>query len=354
MPTDFNRIRISRLIAHKVFKRKSKGDTGESETPSYKSRLTPLNEETSSVLIQRIKAATESPYFIEYEPKNPNENVILSKIKEMFSKNESDFIADSHFLVEKLWEAQTSPGIPTSVVIVVQGQIGVIPRNCIFVVKAEEDSGYVADETDEMVGLNPKKDLLLTHSQNFQKFALFIEDENSVQIFALDPLARGTDGVFKATYFIERFMKCVSARNSKNDSQAIYNAIAQVIEKPSIGLTVSERFELSNSLISYTLSNSPTISVQAFADEYIRKAEQKEAVINLVNDATGIHVPIEKDLTLLSRKLAKQEIRFDNKIKIIGPYEAISAHIEIENEEDDDSIYTIVRIRGKKLVDEDD
>jgi hypothetical protein len=353
MPDIFNRIRVSRLIAHKVFKRKSKGEAGESKTPSYKSRLTPFNGDSFAVLIQRLNAATESPYFIEYEPRNAT-NKIVPRIRGMFTKNDADFIQDSHFLVEKLWEAQTYPGISTSVVFVIQGQIGVVPKNCIFVVKAEEDSGYVADETEEIMSLEPKGDLLLTDSQKFQKFALFIETEDSLQVFALDHLAKGSDGVYKATYFIEGFMGCVNARNSKNDTQLIYNAIAKAIDEPSMGLTDSQRFELTSSLISYVRSNNPTVSVREFATDFIGTTAQKEAVIKMVDDTTKIVLPVNKDLTLLGRKLDKQEIKFDNKIKISGPFDAISAHIEIENEEDEDSIYTIVRIRGRRIAGQDD
>lgn len=347
---EFVNFNINRIITHEIFKR---NEEREVVPPTISEELTLLDNDGMTELATRIvEAIGKDSKSVEMDIHNIDNNSVYEHITNIFNNNSNEiFISKSGNIARNLAEAQTSRNLPGGILVIIDGTTGITNKKFVAVIKAELQGGFQKSENSTIEFV---KDLLLTPQQKLYKIGIFLESpesNNNTRVFVYDYNMSLSQEHGMALYFYENFLGCSIAHTDKYFTNRFYHETKNFIDKEGF-FNDEEMFDLHTHLYSYLKSETSTLNITEFSNQYIPEVEKRDAYKTYMQETIGedtFNRSITKDLSDIKSKLRMRKVIFSNKVKISAPSDDFENNVKILDEivDDDGKTTTTINIAGK-------
>lgn len=314
-------LELSRIIIHKVLKKKDNEDFGVAE---YSENIFNFGDAELETLKERIATAfsknkrffklqiyhNETDSFFRYSTavKNSSSQIFITK-----SKSIADLLATSH----------NKRTIPAGLLLVLDGNIN--GKHFVLVIKAELQEAFTIKEVNNQKLIELINDLFLSPAKDFYKIGFIIEED-----FALtdinekyscymydDNFSNGKRDL--AEYFYSTFLGFTTSSNDKLVTKNFFEDVNKFIDT-NVSLFDDQR-GLKNSLnVLYRENTLGIINPQEFAEQNFT-----DELLRRFNSDIGSNYPqsFNKDLSLVDRRLNRGQIALLDDLKIEGPRDSL-------------------------------
>ena len=313
---DISQLRIERVIIHDIPKHKK------SETeiiPNYSESDTDISDGMRVFFKDKIISALQSVKAFNICFDEGKDSPVSVYVKDLLVQGNDVFINNSKKIADRLLKSQD--GVNTAgILLIIDGSIEG-KKVCIFM-KLERDKGLQLkrNEQTNSFDLQEVGDLMMTEKTKMYKIVLFLSrtDFNTkydgiLIDFQIDIKAKKEI----QTFFMTDFLGCKPFEDPKISTQRFYNCtkifIEDMIEDK---ITQTEYIQ---DLNSYIQKNQNTISPKEFADDYFKESDHKDNYKKYMKEkGISYNKASMKDDSLVSEKIKKITVTFENDIAIIG------------------------------------
>lgn len=329
---------VSRVMLHEIFKR---GDDRAPKAPRYGEKITHLGADALDTFRQRVVDALGSPsQSLEMDIVRTEADSALDTVRSLVDAGESQFVAHSRKLADKLTEVQLHRNLPGGILLVFDGTAFHPSRRVVGIIKAETHSGFTPFGNQGALTLQYLRELILTPTTKLYKIGLFVEDPTrrrgrpSWGTFIYDNLLIAADGSGAAQYFYESFLGCSLKLDSAHVTRRFYDLTNQFIS--SSGLTQDEKIDLQTSLYTYLkVEVSPVVEVRGFAQRYLGEPQLRDQYSQFMAAKQFPDGAVSKNLDNLTGKLRRRRVVFKSRIQLIGPADQFNELVKIKSIEGD-------------------
>jgi nucleoid-associated protein YejK len=354
---NFEDLSFKRISVHTILK---KDPDEEFANVLLNMNLVVIDESASDIIKRRLNdAAHKTAKAFELYISDTLESGFFGYSREFPINADSEFVRSSGKIAQLLANATKSSAISGGYLIIIDGYTS-SGHQVAVVIKAELHEAFVLNGNS----LNILRNIFLSPTQRFLKFGVIFErradqiEEKHVEMgypndqfgcLLYDDQFR-TDSI-AAEYFFKDFLGFSTEFNPKIQTKRFYEATQKYIAN---SFETNERkMDLATALnSSMKNTNELEFSPNEFAMSYFTNEEMIENYANEI----AIHLPenIEKDITLINRKLNSKKLSFPNHIVLSGPESAFEDNVIIINDNEElknlnvsQDSYTIVKVKGK-------
>lgn len=351
MSIDLENFSITRLVIHEIYKR----DISGSVPPTLNTELASLDGRGVAELQTRIvEAVGHGSHSIIMDIVQVEEGSVYSNIAPFLNgeKTESDFIAMSHRLINRLVQCQTSQIIPGGVVLIFEGTTGSTARKYIGIIKADKLTGFAVTTSQQTTIMNFLSNLLLTPQQKLYKVAIAIRNSDGVSgsltpddvsVAVFDSNNNKASSNAAANYFYDAFLGCAFQRKSDVLTRNFFNYTKEYITKKA-DLNGQEKIDAMSALYVYMkVRTDNNLNVGDFAQTYFASPVQRDSYKTYMATKKVPATDIVRDLSMIASKLKKRRIKFTNAVDIYAPVDNFNENLTIISSEIDS---TTLKIKG--------
>lgn len=351
MSIDLENFLITRLVIHEIYKR----DVGGSVPPTLNTELTHLDERGIAELQTRIvEAVGHGSHSIVMDIVQTAESSVYSNIAPFLNeeKTESDFIAMSHRLINRLVQCQTSQIIPGGVVLIFEGTTGPTARKYVGIIKADKLTGFAVTTSQQATIMAFLSNLLLTPQQKLYKVAIAVRNSDGVRgsyapddvsVAVFDSNNNKASSNAAASYFYDAFLGCAFQRNNDVLTRDFFNYTKEFITKKA-DFSGQEKIEAMSALYVYMkVRTDNSLNIGDFAQTYFSSSVQRDSYKTYMAARKVPATDIVRDLSMIASKLKKRRIKFTNSVDIYAPVDNFVENVTIIASETDS---TTLRING--------
>lgn len=337
----FENLKIDKIISHEVFK---PNENNELVNPITSNELTILDMQGIDVLqIRLTEALGKAAKSIQMDIANKDEDSCYQfSMNCINAQNDNSFIEQSKNFARRHTTVHTNKRWSDGLLIIVKASIMSNNYPCVFIIKAEKQTGYGKEKNDNKITLKFLSELFLTLQSKMYKVGVFVyKDDSDVYSFLYDSNMNSSSSQSAARYFYSNFLGLSLPEDSKQHTKKFYEETTKFIQESK--LSSIKKIELQQALhVQLKLSNSTTITPSEFAHEYF----PKDIINNYLTYLEAKNVPtnsISKDITLIKNKLKYRRLNFSSDVKIVAPSDSFENLVNIESEEGG---YTHLKVRG--------
>lgn len=352
MAVNLENLKIEKIILHQIFKRV---EIGSIVNPIYNNIYCELDEKGVDTLKKRIiNALGNKSHAMKMKVNDLGEESVYNLITNYWKSPETDaeFIDLSKKLTLALAEAQTSRRYPGGMVIVIKGTVTEFNEEYMAIIKADMQDGFNVAYKGDQQQMNYITDLFLTPNNKLQKMGLFVNKaigskeikETDVDVYIYDSNTDASVSMAKAAYFYSDFL----GLGFRDDADVITNkfyTFTKAFINTNNNIEHGKKINLNSALLSYLKSDVyAVINPTVFAENNILDSQLKDEYLDKI-EKNGI--PLEntyKDLSMIGEGLKTRKISFENSIKLQAPVEDFSDNIEIEEDQEGN---TLIKIKGR-------
>lgn len=362
-------LKISKIAIHQIFQR----DLGGNKKPPLQSHeLIRFDTTAMETFKQRvINALGSQSKAVNMAIVNQGSNDVATIISKLNDADDTNFLALSFKIADKLADAQKKKKIPGGIVVVFKGTFGTMDnrKTIIGIMKAEIHSAYekTKNELTNEISLKYVEEALLTPSTKLFKTAGFAEisqiiaddsDElnlnNYWEVHISDSQISQTDGKAAAQYFYADFLGCGYPESSARKTKAFYDATCSFIDN--LEVTAEKKNDLRNTLVSYLkLENSETVSAIEFSDRYF-SLETRDFYTEYLEEQGLPATAFIKDTQHIASKLKMRKLSFHNNIKLTAPTDSFKELVQIktieQNEQGEPVKWTNILVKDQIVTQE--
>ncbi|MBE2168773.1 MULTISPECIES: nucleoid-associated protein [unclassified Cobetia] len=345
----FDNLQFSRIILHNVYKPNSEG----SVAPFLSKVLTELDPIGQEKLQQRISSVLgNGSHSLQMDIAQNSEVSCFHNAVKLLGSNDAGFISQSAALAELHTAAHTSQKWPGGTLIIIDGTAGAANKRCLFIIKAEQQAGFVEKEVDNKVVMEYLENLILTPQAKLYKVGVFVEvitqdraeDAGNIdgfEAYVFDNNITAKDDRKAARYFYSGFLGLRVPENSEQLTRNFYEYTKNFINDSD--MSVEDKVDLQQALHTYLKTDQKTtIQSSDFAESYMLE-EYKDDYCHYL---TGKNFPAQailKDTSLIKRKLQHRKMSFSTSVRVIAPAESFDEMVQVLEVTDD---YTKIQIHG--------
>jgi len=350
MASAFENLNIQSVILHEIFERDLDRKIVQ---PKLSESCTELEGDGKSNLESRIiKAIGSSSSGVQMNIAKTSPESCFQLSAQLMKSDQDGFINDSKKLPQMLSEAQTSRKLPGGIVVVIKATIGAASKDCLIIIKAEQQTGFASEEDDNYIKMKYLDNLLLTPQQKLYKIGLFIEEnvaepvnglrsESDFTAYVYDHNMTLKDERQAASYFYDSFLGLSIPEDSKLLTRNFYEYTRSFINEADF--TDEEKLDYNSSLYVYLKNDQANVvEPSVFAESYFPE-DKRDDYLSFLESKGFPENAITKDLALLSGKLKQRKITFSSDVKILAPADSFSDSVKILDAENG---HTILRIKG--------
>ncbi len=346
----FENLNFKRLIIHNVYRPNDEGAVA----PFLSQKLSILDAAAIKKIEERISSVLGvGSSSLEMEILESKAETSFKVASNLLSMKDKEFILESHKIAELHTKAHASKRWPGGTLVIIEATAGVHNNRCIIVIKAESQAGFMEEEVGDEVNLRYFENLILTPQSRLYKIGVFIEvskktikkdvrGEEDFRSVVFDSNIKADDSRQAAKYFYSGFLGLKIPDNEKHKTRDFYEYTREFIQ--SSDLSAEEKVDAHNALYTYLkLDNSKVIGSRKFSKKYLSEDIQDD--YNTFMDRKGFpNASINKDTSLLNKRLKIRKITFSSRVKITAPADDFSDLVEVV-EADEQS--TLIRIKGQ-------
>ncbi len=330
----FENLRISRLIVHKL----GINSRTHQSAPVMSQALTVLPPAGKETLQRRLTdALADGSECVEVSITDQSQGSTFQRAAMLPAAADSDFIALSQDLTNKLTSAQTNASIKPGLLMVFTGTCGADSgQRVTILLKAENDSGFTTEDGEDGILLHYIENLFLTPAQKLYKIGAFREvsttsvgqaqrSGDDFEVFVFDHLLkRAAQG--PALYFCKTFLGCDTSSNAKQQTRDFFNLTNKFIAQ--LALSEEDKIDQCGNLTAYLRGTSPHFSALEFADQFFEPKTSDQFRSFLQNNEFPL-TAISRDTSLIVSKLKTRRLKFSSEVRITCPSEVFSQVVRI-------------------------
>jgi hypothetical protein len=178
MSFNFDNLLFKRIILHNVYKPNNEGRVD----PFTSQHLTILDVEGLKKLQERISSALgNGSHSLQMDIAQDGGTSCFHWATKLLNNADESYISDSAEIAELHTTAHTSKNWPGGTLVIIDATAGAANKRCLFIIKAEQQAGFVEKENGADVILEYMTNLILTPQARLYKVGAFVEqDVNSV------------------------------------------------------------------------------------------------------------------------------------------------------------------------------
>lgn len=347
---ELRNLKINKVAFHQIFKRVQKDEIVD---PYYSDSCEMLDDQIKNTLNNRIiKAFGNDSHCLKMDIADTGEESVYHKICQYWNSetNEQMFLSLSKNLTESLAIAQDTKQYTGGIVIVIEGTVSRNDNRYICIIKADIHDGMNIKDVNGIKELDYIDNLLLTPAQKMQKIGLFIDkstranriDPNELDAYIYDINTDRNSTLKKAEYFYNRFLGLKMSSNNDVLTNNFYRLTRDFINEQE-RLPSSVKTRLQTQLINYmNYTGNIVLNIGEFSEDNFAEGTMRDDYIRFMSSNSMPEHSITKDMSLV--KINKRSLEFENKIKLQAPTEAFARNVEVEEDEEGN---TIVKIKGR-------
>ena len=315
-------IEISRIIIHRVHKKRDGEDFG---TAEYSENLFQFGDEELETLKERIVTAfSKNKRFFKLQIDDDKADSFYRYSLDVKNSSNEIFITKSKSIADLLAKSHDKKTIPSGLLLVMDGSIN--NKHFTLVIKAELQVAFTIKEVNNQKLVELINDLFLSPAKDFYKIGFLIEEnilanetneKHSCYMYD-DNFSNGKKDL--AEYFYSTFLGFTSSSNDKLVTKNFYEDVFKFIDKNIQGF--EDKRGLKNAVnVLYRENTTGIINPQEFGEDHFT-----DELLRRYCTDVGSKYPssFTKDLTLVDRKLHRGQIVLLDDLKIEGPQEALS------------------------------
>lgn len=334
MSVDFSLLKIKKVIAHEVFPPTSSGKISPILSDSLINfdplGLDELQERLTNVLGKESKST----------PMTITQKDIGSCFHYCQEAIQSDFIDNSKKIAQKHTDIHTNKAWPGGLIVVIEATITSAKIPCIFIVKAEKQSGYNKVISNNSIMLEFLSDLFLTPLAKLYKVGVFVFYSKEEKAVLFDSnLSNSTNA---AKYFYQAFLGLEIPETNKHYTKQFFELTTQFIQE--MDVSAEEKIEYQQALYNELKVNKNTdFQSTDFAQKTFTQ-QQADNYLEFLEEKGFPEHSIIKDTILIANKLKIRKLNFSSDVKITAPLENFNDFVKIIDSNDQD---TTIKIIGK-------
>jgi hypothetical protein len=328
MKSNLALLTINKIIIHEVPKH-SKGSAGVG--PIYSEVESPFDQNLELFFLNKMISSLKSHKSFDICVDVGCSSPVPGLLARHFDSVGGEFVEITKRIAQHLYNIQdgTNPGGLLAIL-----DCAVNEQKALGVIKLEKEEGVRLQQTLHenlrTFDLNVLRDLVLTERTKIYKVALFVmpdEVEETYDAAASDYQTGFSSYHEVASFFLSKFLGCKLQKDPPLATKHFYEVTEEFINEQ-IADPV-ERIKYHEHLVSEIQSQTPTISTEQFADNYLPVEERQKFVNHLTEKDVPANFP--KKLDLVSKRLKKTVYHFRSGIQVIVPNEVAEGHLVIEN-----------------------
>lgn len=347
----FENLQIKRLIAHEVVLASA---LDRDVQPVMSDTLTLLVGAGKDLVSRRLaEALGDGSHSIEVAVERDEAGSVFATSAGLLDAPDTEFIAASKQLADRLSRAQNVGSIKSGVALVIHATVGpdTASKRLLVIVKAESDAAFIKRKGSGGLTLEFVGEMVFGAQQRLFKIGAFLENRSPTEddvtrqkrdfaTFVYDHQLNIKGAGLAARYFYSTFLGTTMAPSAPALNKVFHDTTVTFITESQ--RQRSEKWELRQHLVSYFKSQESTISARDFADRYL-SAEERTPYIRLMREANVPTRALQKDVTFLTNQLRMRRITFSNRVSLTAPAENFDQTITIVEE---NTNWTTVKISG--------
>lgn len=322
---DLSSIKIVKVIVHDVPRHLKDDKTTVVNCSEQESKLTDgLRDFFKDKVI--LALSSEKAFKICYDSESDSPVGFL--VNDILTNNKN-FVDRSKQIAEHLFNIQVGVN-PGGILVIMYGTVN--NHDTCLIMKLEKDKGaqLVMDSLSKSFNISEVENLMLTQKTQIFKVALLIQKDNFKCKFdgqIMDYQINVKQKKDVTTYFIHKFLGCKPFEDPKITTKRFYDLTKKFIE------TIDDiilQTKYTGDLNSYIQKNSVTLSPKEFADDYFTITKHKNDYKSYLESKNFKFSAFTRDIELISSKITKISISFENDITIIGTEGTLKDKVNIE------------------------
>jgi hypothetical protein len=345
----FDNISFNHIILHNVYPPNDDGAV----KPFISQKLTVLNTDAEFKLQERIsKVLGHDSQSVQMEIQQTGETSCFHQASTLISEKRDDFWKKSGEIANLHTQAHTNKSWPGGTLVIIHGTAGASKKRCIFIIKAEQQSGFTEQETKDEILLKYIENLILTPQARLYKVGVFVEIKTDsaddvtrlptdFDAYIFDSNIKAQDDSKAAKYFYSNFLGLKIPENSEQRTRDFHTLTKDFINNAD--MPDESKLDLQQALYTYLkVDQSATIQVSEFSDTYVDD-DLKDDYVDYMENKNFPTTAVVKDLKLISNKLRQRKVNFSSKVKITAPADTFKETVNVIEVTDE---YTTVKIQG--------
>ena len=349
MKSDLALLKVNKVIIHEVPKHTKHG--GSASGPVYSEVESQLDQELALYFQEKTISSLGSHKSFDIEVDLSSLSPVPALLTKHLNSSGEDFVEISKKIAEHLYNIQDGTN-PAGLLAVLD--CGLHKERALGLIKLEKEEG-VRLKQQRLGGrltfdLHILRDLVLTERTRVYKLALFVSipgKEADYDAAASDNQTGYGSYNEVATFFPNKFLGCKLRKEPEVATKHFYEAaeafVNEKVEDPLL------RSQYHGHVVSELLSQSPTVSTEQFAENFLPVDLRKSFVDHLKSSEVPANFP--KNNELIDKKLKKTLYEFQSGIRVIAPNDLADGRLRITSLENGDTKLEIQdrleEVRGK-------
>ena len=271
----------------------------------------------------------------------------------LLANTEPDFIKNSVEIAELHTTAHTSKRWPGGTLVIIDGTVGASNRRCLFIIKAEQQAGFVEKEAEDRVLLEYLENLILTPQAKLYKVGAFVEigdisagedirSADDFEAYVFDSNIKAKDDRKAARYFYSGFLGLRIPENAEQRTRDFFEYTKEFIN--SADIPTGTKIDLQQALHTYLKTDqSNTIQCSSFAEQYMEEDLRDDYAPYMENKNFPTNAVV-KDTSLIRRKLQHRKMNFSSSVKLTAPADTFDEKVQVIEITEE---HTTIKIQGR-------
>ncbi|MGK4305155.1 hypothetical protein AKH05_18625 [Vibrio parahaemolyticus] len=350
MSFTFDNLNFRRIILHNVYKPNDEGRVA----PFPSKALTILDANGLDKLQQRISSVLgNGSHSLQMDIAQDGAASCFHCATRLLTDDDSGFINNSVEIAELHTTAHTSKNWPGGTLVIIDGTAGAANKRCLFIIKAEQQAGFVEKEDDDRVIMEFLDSLILTPQSKLYKVGVFVEvdgasageeirDSDDFEAYVFDSNIKAKDDRKAARYFYSGFLGLRIPENAEQRTRDFFEYTKGFINAADV--STETKIDLQQALHTYLKTDqSNTIQSSAFAEQFMDE-ELRDDYASYMENKNFPTTAIVKDNTLIRRKLQHRKMNFSSSVKLTAPAETFDEMVQVLEVTDE---HTTLQIKGR-------
>ena len=229
MSANFSNLKLINIIVHDVYKPNGNDTHGSTNTTDYLIKLdVAAKEELSKRIVNVLGKESKSREMDIIEGDHTSCCYFSEQIIQINS--EESFIKYSQEIAKKHARIHTSRNWPDGILVIIQATISSANTPCLFIIKAEEQSGFLRDNTAQKGNsFQFLTSLFLTPQSRLYKIGVFIPERSENKAILFDDTQSNTKE--PAKYFYWSFLGLGIPQTGKQYTKEFFEHTSKFIEE---------------------------------------------------------------------------------------------------------------------------
>lgn len=328
----FENLKVNRVVVHEVFQR---NEDKSIRPPVFADDLENLSPEALGAFRLRMTdALSGQSQSLEMRVARHGAGTFLELAESLVGSSDSDFVAGSKAVANKLAEAQIARRIPGGMLIVFDGTVGAKAVPFLGVIKAETQAGFRRSKDGAKTVVEFLQNIFLTPATRLYKIGLMLFEDTTKakpdgrRAFVFDSNISVSNREAAAAYFYEGFLGCALPSDGPYETARFFDLTREFVRKSD--LEPEKKRDVMDSLYVFVRDEQdPTFTAEQFGGRYLPQ-DMQDPFTDFLNTKKFTPNAVVRDTSQMGNRLRRRRLKFGGDIELSASPEALKSKVQIE------------------------